>query len=131
MNNLPQELIFTKTKRKLIYWGFQFILWSAYFVFSLYVVHDSSMYRRSEFNWPVVSYLFVLCYSGIIFSSILRFIYIRTKPRIFTLIQLILLVVVSSFILAQIWFLVIFLLDFIEIILKQFCCIFLFYHKNK
>ena len=90
--------------KKIIFWLFQFVLWTAYFYYNIYIVHFNSIGKSVKNQLTLYSYVFLLCYFGFPLSLILTVLYKRFLRKNQTVVLLFVFVLFVSFIAANIWF---------------------------
>lgn len=100
-----------RSYKKIIFWLFQFILWTAYYYYNIYIVHFRSFGTSVKNPFTLYSYLFLLCFFAIPLTIILAALYRRFLKKNQTVVLLFAYVLFISFIAANIWYLEIILLD--------------------
>lgn len=100
-----------RSYKKIIFWLFQIVLWTAYYYYNIYIVHFNSIGKSVSNPLTLYSYLFLLCYFGIPLSLILAALYKRLLRKNETAVILFLYGLFISFLAANIWYAEIILLD--------------------
>jgi two-component system, LytTR family, sensor kinase len=96
---------------KKILWSFQFSYWSVYFLYTIFVVHYTTLVKENTNPVILISYLILLCYFGIPLSILAKKIVGTDRFNSMSLIKILIAVTLISVILGNIWVLEIILLD--------------------
>lgn len=94
-----------------LFWTFQFSYWTVYLVYTIFVVHYTTLIKEDTNAAILISYLMLLCYFGIPLSLFAEKIIQTERFNALSIIHILIIVSVISFILGNIWVFEIILLD--------------------
>lgn len=94
-----------------IFWTFQFLFWTTYFAYNIFLVHYNSLFQ-SEYNpLLLIIYLTLLCFFGIPLTLLARKFYEKVNYTETSLLRIFLSACLVAVVLANLWIGEIYLLD--------------------
>ncbi len=96
---------------KKIFWSFQAAYWSMYYLYTIFVVHYNALIKEGSNPVLLLGYLFLLCFFGIPLSLTAQKIIDHDRFNALSIAQILTVVTIISFILANIWVMEIIILD--------------------
>ena len=96
---------------KKVFWSFQFAYWFIYFIYNIFVIHYTTLIQEDTNTYILLSYLFFVCFFGIPLSFLARAVIDQKWFTSFSMIKILFLVIIISFLLANIWVIEIVSLD--------------------